>query len=293
MTTVAHPPLSISTFRREVLALRFGASVEDQSARSIANPYDRERYLKRVEYENAMLANSCALLFMCYGSTDWTLGGIATRENREAAERRIATLRDEAKMHHRELLRFPLILKEKGIRDSKTPENKRNDLLKPFSEPIIEYTEGPPSEMPPPSARDVRRATRDRLIAPPEARVRYTCLVWESPDETTENVPAENIDEVNEALASYREHEQVFFERTCKRFGATDWGTLEGIPDAAKRAEAIRFFLARQMQIEARCFYELQLTRINIGQHNAKPTTPRQAAVLSLKGITTADLLAD
>jgi hypothetical protein len=107
------PPPLISKHRIRWLALRFGST--DETVEGIANPFDRERCLARIEFERERARINRDATFKNFGSPDGSLESIKDPAARETAKAFVVEGYSGVEFFCREELLYPGLLRGKGI----------------------------------------------------------------------------------------------------------------------------------------------------------------------------------
>jgi hypothetical protein len=130
-----------------------------------------------------------------------------------------------------------------------------------------------------------------KMTALDDSRLQLLCLHFGSTDEPS-GVPADRRKEFETQIEYNIDFAKRWFADVCTSFGSPS-GFFEDVPPA-DQAEALRHMEFTSAIHAARCAFELRLRRISIRETAVKAAKPKpQKAVVSPKGVTTADLLAD
>lgn len=228
------PP--IGKQRVKWLAVRFGSTTGRVA--DIANPGDRRRCEARIEFESS------------YGRL-WeaeTRRGCPTVADYEACIRQAAVGLDADEHFHWRELKRPARLR-----------GNMSNLLNPFavSWPMDSFCTEPGLDTP-----------RALIVNVPDARRRYTAIVWGAENETAKGVTAECRAQYDEAMQAEAEGVEVMREAVARHYGSAS-GDVSDIPQA-NRATASRYWRRCMALYDMRCEFELALTRISTNERKAE-----------------------
>lgn len=265
MTNESSPPLAIGRNRTRYLALRFGAPDDRPTPDDIADTFDRARCLARINFENARLKIWRNAAVRWFG---WRAKAAPY------IERQVAQFETDARRE----CQFPALVRGRGF-VGLLPFGDDGHAVQEIAERWVSGVPHRDAKTVPPAA-DVAKA-RERYTVLNRHRLAFLCLHIGGRGETPESVPADRLDEFQELCGFHIQDRIKAYEDICREF-ASRTGFFDDIP-ARMQVGALNFLNLKAAFFENACKYELEIERID----------RRKKAVVSLKDVTTADLLAD
>jgi hypothetical protein len=105
------PPPLISAWRVRFLAVAFGAPDDNQTVDGIENPFDRERYRARIEFERERRRLNRDATFKYYGAESGRFQDIADTTARAEAKQFIVEGYGDVESYAREALQYPALIR--------------------------------------------------------------------------------------------------------------------------------------------------------------------------------------